>query len=487
VAESDYRQSIAIIEKSRSQLQLTALKTDFFADKREVYDSLIALLLKDQNIPEAFEMLERSRARSFRDRLELRNPQFDAAALTLTQAQAALDPATVLLEYWAAPHQIGLIWCTKQKYGMVLRETGPADEAAIHSLLGNLPESLVHASQEQATLLNNLFPAESALPPDIRHILIVPDGWISFLPLDLLHLRGATQPLLIEQYDISYLPTAALLRRVHEPERRLRFPWTRELVAFGDPSTKSSNSAPSFGDSDLTDSQPLPYSETEIRAIGELLPGASQLFLKQNDLKKFFLDGRANQAFLLHVSTHAFADIDNPENSRLLFSPSSDGGSADYVFLRQLYDLDLSNVHLATISACDSERGKLNRGEGVQAFSRALLSAGARSALTALWRVDDQPTAEFMRQFYFFALRRHTSKAEALRLAKLKFLHSNTRLSDPLIWATFILSGDGQTPLPAVISWTTLALATALFAGVSFVFASILLRHRRRIHGKHKA
>jgi CHAT domain-containing protein len=70
-------------------------------------------------------------------------------------------------------------------------------------------------------------------------------------------------------------------------------------------------------------------------------------------------------------------------------------GHPDYLFLRELYDLNLNGVRLATISACDTERGKIIRGEGVQAFSRALLSAGAASSLTTLWRVDDELTAEF--------------------------------------------------------------------------------------------
>ena len=45
-AEANYREAIAIIEANRSQLQLSALRAEFLADKRDVYDGLIALLLK---------------------------------------------------------------------------------------------------------------------------------------------------------------------------------------------------------------------------------------------------------------------------------------------------------------------------------------------------------------------------------------------------------------------------------------------------------
>ncbi len=119
------------------------------------------------------------------------------------------------------------------------------------------------------------------------------------------------------------------------------------------------------------------------------------------------------------------------------------------MFLRELYELNLrEGVRLATISACETERGKMIRGEGVQAFSRALLSAGAASSLTTLWRVNDELTAEFMKQFYYQALTKHKPKAEALRLAKLECLRSHTKLSDPSLWAAFVLNGDGGMPLP---------------------------------------
>jgi CHAT domain-containing protein len=237
-----------------------------------------------------------------------------------------------------------------------------------------------------------------------------------------------------------------------------------------------------------SEAQRLPFSGEEIRGIDRMIHGRSEILLQERDLKRYFLNGHANSATLLHVSTHAFADFDNPENSRLLFSASSQDGAADYVFLRELYDLNLSRVGLATLSACDTERGKIIRGEGVQAFSRALLSAGARSSLTSLWRVDDQTTAEFMRQFYYFALRGGTSKAEALRLTKLKFMHSGTMLNDPRVWAAFVLSGDGLTPLPLVLSWTTLGLAAlTATAGIGLLVWAYRSRYKRRVHRQHNA
>jgi CHAT domain-containing protein len=162
--------------------------------------------------------------------------------------------------------------------------------------------------------------------------------------------------------------------------------------------------------------------------------------------------------------------MDDPERSRLLFSPDEAGQPNNYIFLKELYDLDLRGMSLATLSACDTERGRLVPGEGIQAFSRALLAAGSRSALTTLWRVPDQPTSEFMQHFYYYLLKKHKSKAEALRLTKLEFLHSNTELSHPRFWAAFVLNGDGTEPVPRFIPWQILAMPVPVIALIGYFY-----------------
>jgi len=61
-----------------------------------------------------------------------------------------------------------------------------------------------------------------------------------------------------------------------------------------------------------------------------------------------------------------------------------------------------------------------------------------------------------MKQFYFFLLKEHKSKAEALRLTKLEFLHSGTALSHPRYWAAFVLNGDGAEPVPSFVRCRTI-------------------------------
>jgi CHAT domain-containing protein/Tfp pilus assembly protein PilF len=477
-AESAYRHAVEIIEATRSQLQLSALKAEFFADKRDAYDALISLLLRRNEISEAFAFLERSRARTFRDRLSSLPKEAPDPPANIDEIQGRLDSSTMVVEIWTAKDQVAWLWCTKNRQGVVRKQLSPETQRQVTAFVRSMPDSLNRNADEVMGQIFDDFPVPT---PEIKHLLIVPDGWLSFVPFDLVRAGGKPQPLLIERVDITYLPTAMLLRRPNL-DRHVHWPWQRELVAFGNPAI-SGSATPTEVQDPTESAKSLPYSEKEIRAIAAMTTGKNALFLGPQDQKSVFAR-QADGAWILHVSTHAFADADNPENSRLLFSSPRKGAAAEYVFLRELYDLDLQRVNLATLSACDTERGKVVRGEGVQAFSRALLSAGSRSALTTLWRVADEPTSEFMKQFYYSALVERLPKAEALRQAKLKLLHSDGPLRTPSNWAAFVLNGDGLTRVPLVISWKMLAASMLALAAVMSGFGVWLaLRNQGRNHG----
>ena len=485
-AESDYRQAVSIIDGSRSGLHLSALRAEFLADKRDAFDSLISILFAKREVKEAFSFLERSRARTFQDRLTTSTNAAPAGPLGMDETCSRLTPATMLLEFWAPADQVGLIWCTRDSFGMVVKTISTGDREAIQKVLRGVPDVFGGNWRDRLAALDVIPANLPAFSNDIRHLLIVPDAWLSFLPFDLLPIAPGSQTLLIERFDISYLPSATLIRRPNAGGPGLRFPWERELVAFGDPRVAADQGSPGEGGIGAERTiLPLPSSADEIHSIAALTHGVSELFLGPSDLKRVFVGGKANSAPLLHVSTHGFADADNPEQSRMLFSPEHPDAGADYIFLRELYDLDLTSVQLATISACDTERGAIIRGEGAQAFSRALLAAGARSAVTTLWRVEDDPTAQFMKLFYFFALVKREPEAEALRLAKLKFLNSKTPLDNPRYWAAFVLNGDGLTPLPTVFSWPQVIVSSVfilLVLGCGMMWALRLRRGNDRKH-----
>jgi tetratricopeptide (TPR) repeat protein len=466
------REAIAGIESVRGRLQLS-IKTDFLADKREVYDALLELRFPRAGPAEIFDLMERSRARTFQDRLEERSGR-PASPPSLAAVREKLDAATLLVEYWVTRRSAFALWVTRDGAGIAPVADPGAALAALATLLGDLGAPSGTAWTRSAEQVGTLL-----LPASVpfgearyRHLVIVPDGPLASLPFEVLPRPGGGGPLLVERYDVSYLPSAALLLRPAATATSWRLPWTRELLAFGDPAI-SQERAGSLVAGDVPGR--LPTSAQEVRSIARMTHGRAELYLGAADLKKHLLEGRAAGVPLLHLSTHATADEANPERSRIVFSPEGPQEPLDFLFLKEIYDLDLRGVDLATLSACDTERGKNVRGEGVQGFSRALLSAGSRSAITALWRVADQPTTGLMKQLYF-ELNRGEPKAEALRQAKLKFLRSGGALAHPRYWAAFVLNGDGLDPIPRVFSWSSVLLSAA--SALFFLGATVGRRRR---------
>ena len=468
VASRYFRDAIALIESVRAQLQFAALRTDFLADKRDVYDALLEILLERPDSAAFFEVLERARARTFQDRLAVAQP-------TLAAVQARLGAGAVLLEYWVGPRSAAVLWATRETAGIALLPTVVPHLGEISSLLSEASAGTTDGwKRPAATIGARLLGGIPALGrPDAAHLLVVPDGALGEIPFELLD-AGTGSPI-IERFDVSYLPSAAvLLRDSPGPSRFWAPPWRRQLVSFAAPVIHSAShgAAMELGGAEL--SNPLPASAEEARAIARTCHGRAQLFLGKANLKRRLVEGAATGVSLLHLATHAVADMASAERSRILFSPDREQDGGDYLFLKEVYDLDLRGVDLATLSACETERGKLVPGEGPSAFSRALLSAGARAAVTTLWRVADEPARDLMAQLYF-ELNRGKPKAEALRLAKLRFLRSGTALRHPRYWAAFILTGDGLSPIPQVLSWSTLlgVVGVLLMGGV---VAAILVR-----------
>jgi CHAT domain-containing protein len=481
-AEAKFRDAIQRIESLRSQLQLSRLKSDFLADKRDVYNALIKLLLERNDAAAAFEFMERSRARVFQDRFL--GGKLAPDALSLHSIQARLGPQTALIEFWAGADGLAAVWVTRESAGIAQSHFSADEMNALEQFISGLPDNLSANWQKDFQKIGGMLPKNVAPLAQDRysHVLIVPDGFLSLVPFELVATTSG-QPLL-ESRDVTYLPSAVLLLRgALKNASATRFPWQQQLVGFGDPAVVGSgeSSLTSAPRGDVTGA--LPASGEEIRTIARMSAGRTMLFLGPEDRKRSFFESARSGAALLHVSTHAVADMDDPERSRLLFSPDEPGQPNNYLFLKELYDLDLRGMSLATLSACDTERGRLVPGEGIQAFSRALLAAGSRSALTTLWRVPDQPTSEFMQHFYYYLLKQHKSKSEALRLTKLEFLHSGSQLSHPRYWAAFVLNGDGTEPVPRFISWQLLALPVPIV--VLVVLLCVQMRRRRKILAAH--
>ena len=433
-ARTAFDRAITIIDALRERLGVPATRAEFFQDKREVYDARIAAGLGVDPPATSFALIEQSRARAWRDRMAL-------GAVSLEAVQATLPAGTMLLAYWMSADRAAVVRVTRDEARVVPLTVDRALVGALDTALRRPGSAWTSAAD---ALGRALVPA--GLVQGAAHLIVVPDGALGAVPFDTLMVEGAP---LADRVAMSVLPTAAL-RQLAPPatDRGWRAPWARQLAAFGDPLSGADTWQTAGG------APRLAGSAAEVRAVAAALGGAHQVFLGAGNQKRALVEALATPPPVLHLATHAVADLAAGEQSRLLFSPATADGPVESLFLREVYALPLTGVDLAVLSACETERGPDVRGEGVQGFSRGLLAAGARRAITTLWRVPDAPTALLMQRFYQ-GVQAGLPLDEALAQAK-RALRDNAAFAHPHYWAAFVLTGPADA-LPRTLRWRDVA------------------------------
>ena len=99
--------------------------------------------------------------------------------------------------------------------------------------------------------------------------------------------------------------------------------------------------------------------------------------------------------------------------------PDADDG---ILTAEEIGSMNLEGVNLVMLSACETGLGKAAGGEGLLGLQRAFQSAGARTVVASLWKVDDDATRALMVEFYRNRWERRLSKLESLRQAQLKMM-----------------------------------------------------------------
>jgi CHAT domain-containing protein len=173
----------------------------------------------------------------------------------------------------------------------------------------------------------------------------------------------------------------------------------------------------------LTDSvqgfSALPNVKTEIVTIGsKILSG--QTFLNQEFTVENLQAQRRKQDYgIIHLATHAEFDVDDAQDSFVLFWDKK-------VRSGQIPKLRLDKLELLTLSACQTAVGN-NLG-----LSGLAVSSGVKSVLASLWSVSDAGTAPLMMKFYSLypdAL----SKAIALQKAQIALIEGNVKIENKSI------------------------------------------------------
>lgn len=285
-----------------------------------------------------------------------------------------------------------------------------------------------------------------------RRLIIIPDGLLHYLPFEALIKNGHY---LLEDHEISYLPSASLSGLWQDGRKRTDNEDKMELLAFGDPifgselkpsAGRKSGSDPvnivrQLGFSDGFQLAPLPRTRDEVEYIADLFPADRRhVYFGKESAEETVKQESLSRYRRLHFATHSLIDERTPSRSSVVLTLDDDSQEDGFLEVSEIPELDL-DCDLVVLSACQTGRGQLLSGEGILGLSRAFLYAGARSVVVSLWNVSDISTAQLMKNFYQHLID-NTGNAAALRQAKLKMARGGTETRHPYYWAPFIVIGE---------------------------------------------
>ena len=298
-----------------------------------------------------------------------------------------------------------------------------------------------------------------ALPPDVSHVYISPEGVLNFAPFPcLVNEQGKFAA---ELYSMSYVGSGRDLLVKSTAQN------SHEMSIFANPkfelgtapqvAARIAHRSAAQDELDKVSLPPLPGTEREAKEL-------SQIASSCNWKPKLLLSSEANKTALtnlrppgiLHLATHGFylggtsATETGIAQRGMIVKPSTGDGAPqtevkdmptmnpmiqsgialtgaqttlnlwkngkapdpanDGVLTAQdVAGLDLKGTWLVTLSACETGKGEAKSGEGVFGLRRAFMMAGAQNLVMTLWPVSDDVTPLIMADFYKEAMSSHNA------------------------------------------------------------------------------
>jgi CHAT domain-containing protein/predicted negative regulator of RcsB-dependent stress response len=497
-----YEKALARIESARGELGNAAVQTGYLSGARRYYYEEVTRYYAERSLAtgddawsaRAFHTIERAKARGLVDLLQsrlaastspeeakvldalysldpqqadyadrraaletqyadLRGKRVNAAVGSLAGASeiASLDAVarelpkkSVMLEY-ALGDSASFVWVIDHKQTRLValpaRSVIEPEVRRLRDAMTRLEagESALRASA-RALYAMLVAPAADAIK-DAELAIVVPDGVLFELPFEALLSGDAKddtawkdQPFLAREVAVLYVPSATVYASLKQNETGRKH--ALDLFAAGNP-----DFATLAGDGKPLPQ--LPYADEEVAAISKRVKDSKRRVVTGDAATEAVVKMELRESpRVVHLATHGLVDPAEPARSSVALTA---GGSED----GYLHTLEIiatpTRSGLVVMSACESARGKVSRGEGVVGLSRAFLAAGAGSVVASLWAVSDESTSQLMQKFYERMLGKKKPASEALNDARLALIEGGT-FSHPFYWSPFVVTGTETSP-----------------------------------------
>ncbi|MEI6428211.1 MAG: CHAT domain-containing protein [Pseudanabaena sp. ELA607] len=463
-----YKQAVNVRESIRQDIRKLPkkLQKSYLSTIEDSYRTLADLLLKQERIIEALQVLDFLKVQELEDYLK----NVRSNALTSQGVRFLAPEKAMINELWASNYQqikslnsrlakqieqlpkseIDQAPAYLQKlpqgtallYPLIIEDrieiilfangiaamhrASPIKKAELQKLIQEFQTGLRDYSsqdfREPSQRLYNLLikPVEADLKANqTKTILYAPDGILRYIPLAALY---DGKQFLIENYTINNLIAYILMDFINQDQTDSAVP--RVLAgAFGG----------QLGEQKFNQIA-LPATIIEVSAITRLIPNS--IAFTNNEFSIEAINSQLSKYTILHLATHASFNTGTPENSFIIF------GSGQTIHLNEISNLNLGNLKLIILSACETAIGKIGNGVEILGFGYQVQKAGAKSAIASLWQVSDEGTQKLMQGFYGYLKLGNYNKADALRQSQIDLIRGQ-KFSHPFYWAAFVLIGNG--------------------------------------------
>jgi CHAT domain-containing protein len=412
-ARAEFETALIDVERARSRLAREGWKLTFQERVTRFYRAYVDFLMARGETERALEIAEASRARLLAQKLRLDTESLDIVPAARFRELARTSRA-VLVSFWLAPRK-SYLWAVTPRGVHAAELPGDAELGSlIDAYAGAIRDGrdpLATASPAGEKLAALLLAPLAKLAPGASRFILVADGALHRLNLETL--PSAPGRYWIEDATVAMAPSLALLTGHAAPR-----PSRDALLVIGNPEQPEA------------EYPPLPAAAEELAALRkrfhpEVYEGAAAH-------PAAYVQARPARFSLIHLSAHATANRQSPLESAVILS-RRDGRFKLYA--REVIDIPI-RARLVTISACRSAGARVYTGEGLVGFTWAFLRAGAQNVVAGLWDVNDASTARLMDRLYGEIAAGHPP-SQALRIAKLALLRSDSAWRKPFYWAPF--------------------------------------------------
>jgi len=372
---------------------------------------------------------------------------------TLPELQKFLEVNTGLISFHLSELYLIALFITKKDIAFYKLPTGKIFFDELKQFQNELHNSTPGQRYNGKNLSRDLY--QKIMSPfqagfsQLKRLIIIPDNELSYIPFE--SLLDENNHYLVEKFSFTYQYAATFLK---PGNYKLK---TTGFLAMAPFSAKSY-----ITDSSLILSH-LGSSLIEISNINgkKLLDSAA---IKQNFIKQ------SNQYGIIHLATHASINNQDPQASYIAFNPIDEDFK---LYGREISALRLDSVRLVILSACETGKGKLIKGEGLMSLSRAFYYAGCPNIITSLWKAEDKTTAFLGNRLHQY-LDKGFSFDIALQQSKIDLLKSSSiepRYKTPDYWSHLVFIGNYETSVNKS-NWTWIALVILVATTAYLIFKS---------------